>query len=109
MENMGTLSSQLSMAKVGTPFSQLGYELSISSSERIESKLSYSYIELIIDVDEPFKRTFYEIECIKGTWSVRELKRQIASLYYERSGFLAKPGKLAELVIQKITRKLYRP
>src|SRR5690625_6185576 len=67
MENMGTLSSQLSMAKVGTPFSQLGYELSISSSERIESKLSYSYIELIIDVDEPFKRTFYEIECIKGT------------------------------------------
>ena len=29
-------------------------------------------------------RAFYETECIKGNWSVRELKRQIGSLYYER-------------------------
>tara|TARA_R110002072_G_scaffold62226_1_gene155970 strand:+ start:135 stop:455 length:321 start_codon:yes stop_codon:yes gene_type:complete len=38
---------------------------------------------------------------IKGTWSVRELKRQIASLYYEHSGLSAKPEKLAEMVHQK--------
>ena len=38
--------------------------------------------------------------------SVRELKRQIASLYYERSGLSAKPEKMAEMVPQKTTRKL---
>jgi predicted nuclease of restriction endonuclease-like (RecB) superfamily len=26
------------------------------------------------------------MECLRGNWSVRELRRQIASLYYERSG-----------------------
>ena len=66
------------------------------------SKLSYSHLELLLNITEPLKRTFYEIECIKGTWSVRELKRQIASLYFERSGLSAQPEKLAELVQQKI-------
>jgi predicted nuclease of restriction endonuclease-like (RecB) superfamily len=49
----------------------------------------------------PLKRTFYELECIKGTWSVRELKRQINSLYFERSGLSQQPEKLAEMVLQK--------
>jgi predicted nuclease of restriction endonuclease-like (RecB) superfamily len=31
------------------------------------------------------KRAFYEIETIKGNWSVRELKRQMGSLLYERT------------------------
>lgn len=66
------------------------------------SKLSYSHLIELLKVPEPLKRTFYEIECIKGTWSVRELKRQIASLYFERSGLSNNPEKLAELVQQKI-------
>lgn len=66
------------------------------------SKLSYSHLELLQNISEPLKRTFYEIECIKGTWSVRELKRQIASLYFERSGLSNNPEKLAEIVQQKI-------
>ncbi len=60
------------------------------------SKLSYSHLELLIRIDNKQKRTFYEIECIKGTWSVRELKRQINSLYYERSGLSAKPELLSK-------------
>lgn len=68
----------------------------------ILSKLSYTHLEALLKVSEPLKRTFYEIECIKGTWSVRELKRQIASLYFERSGLSQHPEKLAELVQQKI-------
>lgn len=70
------------------------------------SKLSYSHLIELIKVSEPLKRTFYEIECIKGTWSVRELKRQIASLYFERSGLSIHPEKLAELVQQKIKPQL---
>ncbi len=49
-------------------------------------RLPYSHLELLAPLDPPIKRTFYEIECIKGCWSFRELKRQIASLYFERSG-----------------------
>ena len=67
----------------------------------IITKLSYTHLEQLIRIDDDLKRTFYEIECIKGTWSVRELKRQIASLYYERSGLSAKPEKLSDLVQEK--------
>jgi len=67
----------------------------------IITKLSYTHLEQLIRIDDDLKRTFYEIECIKGTWSVRELKRQISSLYYERSGLSAKPEKLSEMVQKK--------
>lgn len=54
--------------------------------QNLLNNLSYSHFELLIDIDDETKRAFYEIETIRGTWSVRELKRQINSLYYERSG-----------------------
>lgn len=65
------------------------------------AKLSFSHFIELIKISEPLRRIFYELECIKGTWSVRELKRQIASLYFERSGLSQQPEKLAELVSQK--------
>lgn len=37
--------------------------------------------ELIV-IDAPLKHTFYEVECVRGNWFVRELKRQIGSLLY---------------------------
>lgn len=64
---------------------------------RLINQLSYSHIELVVDLEDDLKRTFYEIECIRGNWSVRELKRQINSLYFERSGFSKDKKKLAEL------------
>jgi predicted nuclease of restriction endonuclease-like (RecB) superfamily len=66
--------------------------------DKLLTRLSFTQL---IKIDDPLKRIFYEIECIKGIWSVRELKRQIASLYYERSGLSAKPEKLAEMAHQK--------
>jgi len=87
--------------KMGTASPQLQEGLFVPG-DKILSKLSYSHIELLLGIDEPLKRTFYEIECIKGAWSVRELKRQINSLYFERSGLSKKPEKLAKLVQQKI-------
>jgi predicted nuclease of restriction endonuclease-like (RecB) superfamily len=44
------------------------------------------------------KRAFYEIECIRGNWSVRALKRQIVTLYFERSGLSKDKEKLAAMV-----------
>jgi hypothetical protein len=67
-----------------------------TSPEKIIQSLSYSHLELLVDLDEDLKRAFYEVECIRGNWSVRELKRQIASFYYERSGLSTDKKKLAE-------------
>jgi predicted nuclease of restriction endonuclease-like (RecB) superfamily len=36
--------------------------------------------------DSDLKRQFYEIEAIKNNWSVRELKRAINSMLFERTG-----------------------
>ena len=71
-------------------------------AEKILSNLSYTHLELLFTLDDPLKRAFYEIECIKGTWSVRELKRQINSLYFERMGMSQKPELLSELTQQEI-------
>ena len=60
------------------------------------NNLSFSQFAELIRLDDPLKRAFYEIECIKGNWSVRELKRQITSLYFERSGLSKDKTKLSE-------------
>lgn len=38
------------------------------------------------------------MECIKGNWSLRELKRQVGSLYFDRSGLSLDKQKLSEMV-----------
>ncbi|MGD0236199.1 MAG: PDDEXK nuclease domain-containing protein [Syntrophorhabdales bacterium] len=72
------------------------------SGEVLLDRLSYSHIELLIEVEDPLKRAFYEIECIRGNWSVRALKRQIATLYFERSGLSRDKEKLAAMVQQGV-------
>jgi hypothetical protein len=47
---------------------------------RLFSSLSFSHLLELARVDDPLKRAFYELECIKSGWSVRELKRQRDSL-----------------------------
>jgi predicted nuclease of restriction endonuclease-like (RecB) superfamily len=62
------------------------------------NRISYTHFVELIRVDEPLKRLFYELECIKGTWSVKELKRQIGSLLYERTGMWQNKEKLLAMV-----------
>lgn len=66
---------------LGTP----SPELKTPSAILLE-RLSYSHFLELLDVDDATARAFYEAECLRGNWSVRELARQIGSLYYERSG-----------------------
>jgi len=61
------------------------------------ARLSFTHFVEFIALEDDTKRAFYELECIRGNWSVRELKRQIASLYYERSGLSKDKGKLSTL------------
>ena len=61
-------------------------------------RLSFTHLVELIAVDDPLKRAFYEVECLRGNWSVRQLKRQIATLYFERSGLSEDKEKLAAMV-----------
>lgn len=58
-------------------------------------KLSFTHLAELIQIEDADQRAFYETECMRGVWSVRELKRQIASLYYERSALSTDKAKLA--------------
>jgi predicted nuclease of restriction endonuclease-like (RecB) superfamily len=46
--------------------------------------LSWSSYLVLMRIDNPDERSFYEIECAKQQWSVRQLQRQVASSLYER-------------------------
>lgn len=61
------------------------------------SRLSFTHISELLRLENPQQRAFYEIEAIQGNWSIRELKRQIDSLYFERSGLSHNKKKLSEL------------
>ncbi len=52
----------------------------------ILSKISFTHLVQLLTLHDMNNRTFYELECIERSWSVDELKRQINTLYYERSG-----------------------
>ncbi|WP_373500831.1 YhcG family protein [Desulfococcus sp.] len=68
-----------------------------TDSWTLVQRLSFTHLVELLAIEDPLKRTFYEIECIRGNWSVRALKRQIATLYYERSGLSKNKDKLADL------------
>ena len=46
--------------------------------------LGWSHYVTLLTIGHAEERTFYEIEAARNQWSVRELKRQIASSLYER-------------------------
>jgi predicted nuclease of restriction endonuclease-like (RecB) superfamily len=100
--------SQSAIAK--SLISQFSLELPSPSSEvptsldwqdeayftRLFQKLPWTHFIELIRIDDPLKRAFYEIETLANRWSVRELKRQIGSLLYERVGLSRdKDGALA--------------
>lgn len=68
----------------------------ITQPELLVNNLSFSHIREIMVIDDAFERFFYETECIKCNWSVRELRRQIKTNLYVRAGISKKP----ELLIQ---------
>lgn len=76
------------------------------SGEQLINRLSYSMFKLLVELSDQEKRSFYEVECVKGNWSVRELKRQISSLYYERSGLSHDKQKLSEFSSSKAERQV---
>lgn len=50
----------------------------------LRSELSWTHYRLLLRVEKPDARAFYEIEAVNARWSTRELERQINSLLFER-------------------------
>lgn len=74
----GSSAGNLQIVETASPLLQV-------PAEMLVSRLSYSHFELLLSLDDPLQRAFYEVECLRGGWSVRELKRQIGSVSYERT------------------------
>jgi len=100
-DQLQTVENQLD--RIGQSLTGESYETQLA--QRIINKLSFTHITLLLPLDNPLKRAFYAAEAIKGTWSVRELKRQINSLLFERSSMSAKPELLLEKLNQKVEKQ----
>lgn len=69
----------------------------MTPGKTIISHLSFTHLREIMTIDDPLARYFYEQECIKCTWSVRELRRQISTSLYVRAGISSNPEKMLSL------------
>ena len=58
--------------------------------------LSFSHIRELLVVEDSFERFFYETECMKCNWTVRELRRQIKTNLYVRAGISRHPENLLQ-------------
>lgn len=54
--------------------------------ELLLTRLTFTHFVELLNVENPLKRTFYEIEAIKNNWGTRELGRAINTMLYERTG-----------------------
>lgn len=60
------------------------FYLTFEKCQTLSGKLSWSHYCELLSISDPDKRSFYEKETVNSGWSVRELKRQIASSLFER-------------------------
>ena len=56
--------------------------------------LSWSHYVRLLSVEKPEARAFYETESLRGGWSVRQLDRQVSTLFYERTALARNKAKL---------------
>lgn len=68
----------------------------------ILTNISYTHIVELIKINEPTKRKFYELLILKTTLSVKELKKQISTLTFERLGL----SDNLELVYSQLEKKI---
>ncbi len=50
----------------------------------VRTQLNWSHYKLLISIDDPDKREYYELESVNNAWTARETERQINSMLYER-------------------------
>ena len=79
-----TPSVELSSAATFNTSKRVPVELSLSDLA-VRFPLSWSHYVTLLSVENPYARSFYEAEALRGGWSIRQLERQINSQFYERT------------------------
>ena len=64
--------------------------------------MSWLHFKEIIYLDKPLQREFYTEMCRVERWSVRNLRKQIDSMLYERTAISRKPDELVEQILENV-------
>lgn len=72
------------------------------NANTLRSQLNWSQYRRLIQIDDPDKREYYELESVNNAWTARETERQINALLYER--LLASNDKESVLAIARKER-----
>jgi hypothetical protein len=65
-------------------FHMRAFFLAYPKVDALRRQLSWTHYRLLLRVDNPNARAFYEAEAVNARWSTRELERQIDSLLFDR-------------------------
>lgn len=76
---------QMRLFYLGWPISQTLSAKSDRTARSGQFPLPWSHYVKLLAVENPAARAFYETEALRGGWTVRQLDRQIATLFYERT------------------------
>ena len=61
-----------------------GVALTFPIRDTLCHELSWSHYRVLMRISDKTARDFYTEECAKSAWSVRQLERQIHTMYYQR-------------------------
>ena len=102
---------RLPTAKLQIPDNQVNEKLRLSTAKSAVEpwqtpadwlfyRLSATHLVYLSNIKETLKRAFYEQEAIRGCWTIKELDRQVSSLYYERMGLSKDKQALQRLTVK---------
>jgi len=105
---LGTMSQELEIQKelnFGTTSQDLLFKNNTFNNNhlyRLITNISFSHWVELIKISDDVKRSFYELLILKTQPNIRELRRQIQTLSYERLGF----SKNKEIAFEQIQQKI---
>ena len=109
LKMFGTLSQTFPLANTKAIFGTMSQKNEVGSDaydmehiKRIVTLIPYSHFSELIKIESVTKRLFYELLILKTTPSVRELRRQIESLSFERLGLSVDKDHAFDLLQRKI-------
>lgn len=81
-----TVSGELLFPTVSGELFESKNEAFSPEPEVLLNTLSFSHFIELLNIKDPLKRSFYEIQAVKNNWGARELGRAINTMVYERTG-----------------------
>lgn len=79
------------------------FYLTYPKCQSVTGKLTWTHYCELLSISDHDKRSFYEKECVRSGWSVRELKRQISTSLFER--LLLSDGKANKEKVLELAEK----